>query len=269
MARPVDGTSSSVAGIRRSASFDHDDDTRHGGDRTVGERVRMDVTVIVEIPRGQRTKFEIDPATGTVWLDRVLSTATRYPAEYGFIVGTAGGDGDPLDAVLLVEEQTVPGCHVRARPIGLLGMVDEKGSDPKVLCVAVGDPSVGEYHDISDVNRHRVEEIEHFFRVYKELEPDKPVAVEGWHGAAAAEQVIDDCRRRAIQLERKRGDRMKLDLDDSRTELLREILDSTYRDLKYEIADTDNSTFRSQLVERRRLIESLLDDVGGPLPDRR
>jgi inorganic pyrophosphatase len=228
----------------------------------------MEVTVVVEIPRGRRAKFEIDPDTGTVWLDRVLSTATQYPAEYGFIAGTVGGDGDPLDAVVLVEEQTVPGCHVRARPIGLLGMADEAGPDSKVLCVALGDPSVGDYHDLADVNQHLVAEIRHFFRVYKELEPHKPVAIEGWHGADAAENLIRECRRRAIELERTGAEDMKIDLDDTRSELLREILDSTYRDLAYEIADTDNSTFRSKLSERRQLVKSMLDDVGGPLPDR-
>jgi len=125
----------------------------------------IQVTVVVEIPRGGRAKFEIDPATGTVWLDRVLSTATQYPAEYGFILDTASGDGDPLDAVVLIEERTVPGCHVRARPIGVLPMADEAGPDPKVLCVALGDPSVGDYADIDDVTPHLLAEIEHFFRI--------------------------------------------------------------------------------------------------------
>ncbi len=147
-------------------------------------------------------------------------------------------------------------------------MVDEEGPDSKVLCVALGDPSVGDYHDISEVNPHLIEEIQHFFRVYKELDPHKPVAVEGWHGAADAEQKIAACRRRAVELKQQGVNRMKLDLDDARTELLREILDSTYRDLKYEIADTDNSKFRSKLTGRRQLVESLLNDVGGPLPDR-
>lgn len=157
----------------------------------------MEVTVIVEIPKGCRAKFEIDPNTGTVWLDRVLSTATQYPAEYGYIEGTAAEDGDPLDAVVLVEEQTVPGCHVRARPIGLLGMVDEMGPDSKVLCVALGDPSVGEYSDIAQVTPHLVQEIEHFFRVYKELEPDKVVTVTGWRHAAEAERLVSECLERA------------------------------------------------------------------------
>ncbi len=111
---------------------------------------------------------------------------------------------------MLVEEQTVPGCHVRARPIGLLGMVDEEGPDSKVLCFALGDASVGDYHDITEVNPHLIEEIQHFFRVYKELDPHKPVAVEGWHGAADAEQKIAACRRRAVELKQQGVNRMKL-----------------------------------------------------------
>ena len=102
-----------------------------------------EVVIVVEIPRGGRAKFEIDQESGTIWLDRVLSTATHYPAEYGYVLGSASGDDDPLDAVVLLEEATVPGCHVRARPIGVLEMSDEHGTDPKLLCVATGDPGRG------------------------------------------------------------------------------------------------------------------------------
>ena len=149
---------------------------------------------MVEIPRGGRAKFEIDPDSGTIWLDRVLSTSTRYPAEYGYVLATEAGDDDPLDAVVLLEESTVPGCHIRARPIGVLEMSDEHGTDPKVLCVAIGDPTMGAITDISDVAPHILEEIEHFFRVYKQLEPRAHVETSGWHGLDAARTLVAGCR---------------------------------------------------------------------------
>ena len=234
----------------------------------------IQVTVVVEIPRGGRAKFEIDPATGTVWLDRVLSTATQYPAEYGFILDTASGDGDPLDAVVLIEERTVPGCHVRARPIGVLPMADEAGPDPKVLCVALGDPSVGDYADIDDVTPHLLDEIEHFFRVYKQLEPEKSVAVGDWRGAADAERLIRECTVPSTDrptghihdiTETETG--MNIELDENQSELLREVLDSAFRDLRYEIADTDNTTYKRGLRSREAVLLAILAELGGPLPD--
>lgn len=153
-----------------------------------------EVVIVVEIPRGGRAKFEIDPESGTIWLDRVLSTSTRYPAEYGFVLGSAAGDGDPLDAVVLLEEATVPGCHIRARPIGVLEMSDEHGTDPKLLCVATGDPTMGTMTDLDDVAPHILEEIEHFFRVYKQLEPKAHVETSGWHGSERARSLVSETR---------------------------------------------------------------------------
>jgi inorganic pyrophosphatase len=151
-----------------------------------------EVVVVVEIPRGGRAKFEIDQKSGTIWLDRVLATSTRYPAEYGFVLDSVAGDGDPLDAVVLLEEATVPGCHIRARPIGMLDMSDEHGVDPKLLCVATGDPTMGTMTDIGEVAPHVLEEIEHFFRVYKQLEPKTHVETSGWRGADAAHSLVRD-----------------------------------------------------------------------------
>ena len=220
------------------------------------------VTVVVEIPRGGRAKFELDPETGTIWLDRVLWTSTRYPAEYGYVAGTASGDGDPLDAVVLAEEATVPGCHIRARPVGVLRMSDEHGPDPKILCVALGDPTLGGLREVTEVPAHLLEEIEHFFRVYKELEPSAAVEVDGWSGATEARDLIERCRVRTTHT---KGAPMHLDLSDEQEGLLRELLDEAYRDLRYEIADTDNSEFKTQLRMREARIGELLDKVGGPL----
>ena len=219
------------------------------------------VVVVVEIPRGGRAKFEIDPQTGTIWLDRVLSTATHYPAEYGFVLGSASGDDDPLDAVVLLEEATVPGCHIEARPIGVLHMTDEHGPDPKLLCVAVSDPTMGTLTDLHQVPQHLLDEIAHFFIVYKQLEPRAHVETAGWGDAAAAHAVVTACR--CIP---DKETPMHLDLDTAQVELLREVLDSTYRDLRYEIADTDNSVFKTHLRQREQALQTLLAMVGGPLP---
>lgn len=219
------------------------------------------MTVVVEIPRGGRAKFEIDPTNGAIWLDRVLWTSTRYPAEYGYVAGTTGGDGDPLDAVVLAEEATVPGCHIRARPIGMLRMSDEHGPDAKILCVALGDPTLGAFRDASEVPGHLLEEIQHFFRVYKELEPRSAVEVDGWAGAADARRLIERSRHPTTD---PKGCTMHLDLDDDQGALLRELLDEAYRDLRYEIANTDNSTFKAKLRAREAQLATMLDLVGGP-----
>jgi inorganic pyrophosphatase len=139
--------------------------------------VNMDVEVVIEIPRGQRNKYEVDHETGRIRLDRMLFTSTRYPADYGFIEDTLGGDGDPLDVLVLLEEPTFPGCLVTARVIGMFQMTDEKGPDDKVLCVPAGDPRMEHYQDITDVPEFDRLEIQHFFEVYKDLEPGKSVEV--------------------------------------------------------------------------------------------
>lgn len=159
-----------------------------------GDDSETRVEVIVEIPKGSRNKFEIDDSTGIVWLDRVLSTATEYPTEYGYISDTAAGDGDAIDALVILEQPTVPGCHLWARPIGVLLMTDEKGPDPKVLCVALDDPMFNTAKGLGDVPQHLLDEIEHFFRVYKQLEPEKMTSILGWFDADEARSVIGEAR---------------------------------------------------------------------------
>src|SRR5437763_15872811 len=106
------------------------------------------VTVIVEIPKGSRNKYEMNHDTGRIKLDRMLFSSVHYPADYGFIDETLGGDGDPLDALVLVEEPTFPGCEIEVRPVGVLKMADEKGEDEKVLTVPVSDPVWTNYHSL-------------------------------------------------------------------------------------------------------------------------
>ncbi len=156
----------------------------------------MEFDVIVEIPQGQRNKYEMDHVTGKIRLDRMLFTSTRYPADYGFIEGTLGDDDDPLDAIVLLQAPTFPGCVIECRAIGMYRMRDEKGRDDKVLCVPAKDPRVEHLQDIDDVPHFDRLEIQHFFAVYKELEPGKSVEGAEWADRIAAEGEIEIARRR-------------------------------------------------------------------------
>lgn len=152
----------------------------------------MEIEIVVEIPKGSRNKYEIDHATGQVWLDRMLFTATIYPADYGFVPETLSEDGDPLDVLVLLDEPTFPGCHIKARAVGVFWMVDEAGPDAKVLCVPATDPRWADVNDLEDVPLFLRNEIEHFFEVYKDLEPGKGVHIDGWQGRNAAERAITE-----------------------------------------------------------------------------
>ena len=147
--------------------------------------------VVIEIPAGSRNKYEYDHDTGAIFLDRRLFTATRYPTDYGFFPGTLAADGDPLDALVLTADPTFPGCHIRVRPIGVFWMEDEKGPDAKVLNVPIGDPVLSRIASIDDLETEQRNEIEHFFTIYKDLEPGKQVSTRGWSGPDEAHQQID------------------------------------------------------------------------------
>jgi inorganic pyrophosphatase len=156
----------------------------------------MQFDVVIEIPKGQRNKYELDHESGRIRLDRMLFTSTRYPSDYGFIDHTLADDGDPLDALVLLEEPTFPGCLILCRAIGMFRMRDEKGADDKVLCVPATDPRMMHYADIEDVAEFDLLEIQHFFQVYKALEPGKAVQGFRWVGRDEAEAEIDSCRKR-------------------------------------------------------------------------
>src|SRR5690625_959231 len=164
---------------------------------TVRKTVEFDVTI--EIPKGQRNKYEVDHETGRIRLDRMLFTSTRYPDDYGFIEGTLGEDGDPLDALVLLEEPTFPGCLIRCRALGMFRMRDEAGGDDKVLCVPKGDQRASWRSDIDDVSEFHRLEIQHFFEVYKELEPGKSVEGAHWVGREEAEAEIRRSFDRAVE----------------------------------------------------------------------
>ena len=148
------------------------------------------VEVVIEIPRGSRNKYELDERTGVFRLSQVLYSSVQYPADYGFIAGTCGEDGDPLDILVLVEEPTFPGCHVMARPIGVLRMRDAKGTDDKIIAVPAADPRYAHVTDIAQATDRWQREIETFFRAYRLLEEGQ-AEVHGWDDRAAAWVIIE------------------------------------------------------------------------------
>ncbi len=159
----------------------------------------MEFDVTIEIPKGQRNKYEVDHETGRIRLDRMLFTSTRYPHDYGFIEGTLGEDGDPLDALVVLEEPTFPGCLIKCRAIGMFRMRDEAGGDDKVLCIPAGDPRKDHIQDLTDISEFDLLEIQHFFETYKDLEPGKSVEGATWTGRGEAEAEIEASRRRAVE----------------------------------------------------------------------
>ncbi len=157
-----------------------------------GKDVPHDINVVIEIPQGSQVKYEVDKDSGAVFVDRFLFTPMAYPAAYGFVPGTLGDDGDPLDALVLAPAPVVPGAVIRARPIGMLRMTDESGQDEKIICVPHDKihPQFTDVHKIEDLPMITRQAIEHFFTRYKDLEPGKWVKVTGWADKTAAEDVI-------------------------------------------------------------------------------
>ncbi|MEM1211905.1 MAG: inorganic diphosphatase [Planctomycetota bacterium] len=150
------------------------------------------VNVIVEIPKGTRNKYEVDKVTGLLKLDRYLYSSAHYPGEYGFIPQTLAEDGDPLDAIVMINEPTFSGCLIQARPIGLFRMTDKGDNDFKVLAVPSNDPIFSEYDNLWRVPPHFLREVEHFFATYKQLEGGE-VQTMGWDQASAAYDEIEGC----------------------------------------------------------------------------
>ena len=137
------------------------------------KKEQITVPVMIEIPKGSRNKYEYDKKKKVFRFDRMLFSSVHYPSDYGFIPDTLAGDGDPLDALVLVWEPTFPGCLIEERPVGLFKMWDEKGPDEKILCVPISDPLWNYIASLSDVPPHLLKEIEHFFSIYKDLEEKK------------------------------------------------------------------------------------------------
>lgn len=160
----------------------------------VGVNPPYDVNVLVEVPMGgDPVKYELDKASGAIFVDRFLHTAMHYPCNYGFVPHTLSDDGDPIDILVATRTPVVPGAIIRARPIGVLIMEDEAGEDEKLLSVPV-DALHPYYIDVSsyrDLPRILRDQIQHFFAHYKDLEPDKWVKIKRWGEAEEAHKMIE------------------------------------------------------------------------------
>ena len=152
-------------------------------------------TCVIEIQKGFKNKYELDKSTGMLRLDRVLYTSTHYPANYGFIPRTYAEDNDPLDVLILCQENIVPMTLVDCMPIGMLRMIDEDENDEKIIAVPLNDPAYSCYNDISELPTHIFEEISHFFEVYKVLE-NKRTAIKEITGRENALRCIENCMTR-------------------------------------------------------------------------
>ena len=145
----------------------------------------------IEISKGSKKKYELDKETGLIILDRILYTSTHYPANYGFIPKTYSGDNDPLDVLVLCQETLEPMSLVKCRPIGVVLMIDGGEVDEKIIAVVENDPVMNVYKDISDLPSHMLEEMQHFFRVYKQLE-GKSTYIEKVESVESSKKIIED-----------------------------------------------------------------------------
>jgi inorganic pyrophosphatase len=158
-----------------------------------GKDVPHEINVIIEIPKdAEPVKYEVDKASGAIFVDRILSTPMRYPCNYGYVPHTLCGDGDPADVLVILPLPLVPGSVIRCRPVGVLMMIDEAGSDEKIVAVPIDKVFNGysHIHDIDQVSPHWLERIGHFFEHYKDLEKGKWVKLDGWKGADTAKAIL-------------------------------------------------------------------------------
>jgi inorganic pyrophosphatase len=151
---------------------------------------------VVEIPKGGRNKYEYDPMLGGIKFDRLLMSAATYPTDYGYLRGTLGQDGDPLDALVCLYEPTFPGCLIPVKPLGMFKMRDAKGVDDKIICVPLHDPYWNRYEALEDLPLLLRQEIEQFFSIYKDLEGET-VTIEGWASVEEASREIEAARERS------------------------------------------------------------------------
>jgi len=168
-----------------------------------GKDVPNDVNVIIEIPMdSEPVKYEVDKRSGALTVDRLLTTPMRYPCNYGYVPHTLCGDGDPLDALVMMPMRLIPGCVINCRPIGMLEMTDESGKDEKLIAVPTSKVSplyrdVKTVRELPDIVR---DQIAHFFAHYKDLEKGKWVKIDGWHGPNDARSTILDSVKRYERL---------------------------------------------------------------------
>jgi len=167
-----------------------------------GDNAPDEINVIIEIRRGERNKYEVDKKSGMLMLDRVNITMLGYPTDYGYVPDTLCEDGDPLDALLVIDESVPHGVVVPARPIGVLNMVDDGEADEKLICVAADDATKAHIQEVSDLGPEFTRIVEHYYTHYKDWKKDwkgSPVGFNGWGDAAAAKQIITDSIEKAKQ----------------------------------------------------------------------
>src|SRR3546814_10426135 len=164
-----------------------------------GSNVPEEINVVIEIPKdAEPVKYEVDKDSGAIFVDRILSTPMRYPCNYGYIPRTICGDGDPADVLVILPLPLIPGSVIRCRPVGVLKMSDEAGSDEKILAVPDNKVFAGYHHidDIAKVSPHWLQRIGHFFEHYKDLEDGKWVKLDGWGDAAEARRILVEAMER-------------------------------------------------------------------------
>ncbi len=162
-------------------------------DVPIGPNAPYAFNTVIEIPKGSTNKYEVDPNSGVIRLDRVLYSPLYYPFDYGYIPRTKARDGDTLDVLVILSHPTFPGCIVEAKPLGVLLMKDDKGPDEKIICAATGDPRYEGLKSLDDIEDHVLKEVTHFFEIYKELE-EKTVEVRGWEGVEKAIELVQRYR---------------------------------------------------------------------------
>ncbi len=159
----------------------------------IGEQTPEVVNAIIEIPKGSKAKYELDKKSGLIKMDRILFSSVQYPANYGFIPQTFCEDNDPLDILVLGQETAVPLCIMRAKPIGVMKMLDQGEADDKIIAVHADDPEFSHIGSLDELPPHRIKEIRRFFEDYKTLE-EKIVTVEKFFDRAEAHRVIEKSR---------------------------------------------------------------------------
>lgn len=167
-------------------------------DLSSGPKLPEVVHAVIEVPKGNRNKYEYSKKAGVIKLDRVLYSPVVYPGDYGFIPRTLFEDGDPMDILVMINEATFPGCVIEARPIGIFRMIDNEEKDFKVLAVPATDPNFHGYYDVKDIPQHFPKEVEHFFLTYKHLQGTQ-VETQGWGDASEAKKEIESSRMRYLK----------------------------------------------------------------------
>lgn len=171
-------------------------------DITPGDDVPNKITVVVEIPKGSKNKYELDKKTGLIKLDRVMKTSQDYPFDYGFVPQTHWHDGDPLDVVIITTYPLIPNILIDVRPVAVMDMIDHGESDAKIIAVPCEDPRFDNVNDLADINPHFIKEVTHFFTTYKTMQ-DKVVTIEDVHGKDEALQIVTQ----AIEMYKKKNNK--------------------------------------------------------------